>query len=126
MEIIKIAVVGIIGVLLAIQFKSYRPEFSLLITFVTCLLIFSLSVQYFEGVVEMINTLGSVLKENASYLKIILKVIGITYICEFWSGICKDSGYSAIGNQIEVFGKLSILLAGLPIVITIIETIQTF
>ena len=126
MEIIKIAVVGIIGVLLAIQFKSYRPEFSLLITFVTCLLIFSLSVQYFEGVVEMINTLGSVLKENASYLKIILKVIGITYICEFCSGICKDSGYSAIGNQIEVFGKLSILLAGLPIVITLIETIQTF
>ena len=126
MEIIKIAVVGIIGVLLAIQFKSYRPEFSLLITFVTCLLIFSLSVKYFEGVVEMINTLGSVLKENANYLKIILKVIGITYICEFCSGICKDSGYSAIGNQIEVFGKLSILLAGLPIVITLIETIQTF
>ncbi len=58
------------------------------------------------------------------YFRILLKVIGITYICEFCSGICKDAGYSSIAGQIETFGKLSVLAAGMPILLAIIGSIQ--
>ena len=41
-------------------------------------------------------------------------------------GICKDAGYSAIAGQIEVFGKLSVLFAGMPILFAVMEYIQGF
>lgn len=29
--------------------------------------------------------------------------------------ICKDAGYAAVGNQIELFAKLSILVLSIPV-----------
>ena len=39
--------------------------------------------------------------DEAVYLGILMKIIAITYIAEFGASICRDSGYSAIGNQVE-------------------------
>ena len=55
-----------------------------------------------------------------------LKVIGITYICEFSSGICKDAGYQSVAGQIEILGKLTVMFSGLPILFAVIEQIQSF
>ncbi len=60
------------------------------------------------------------------YLATLLKMTGITYLAEFSSGICKDAGYGAIGSQIEIFGKLSILAVSMPIVLALLETMQGF
>ena len=70
--------------------------------------------------------LRSYLGGAESYLTILLKVIGITYICEFSAGICKDAGYQAVAGQIEVLGKLSVMFAGLPILFAVIDQIQNF
>ena len=53
-----------------------------------------------------------------------MKMIGITYIAEFSSGICKDAGYGSLGNQIEIFGKLSILAVSMPILMALMEMVQ--
>lgn len=124
MEVLKIGLLGLAGVMLALQFKSHKPEFGLYIGFAVCLLIFSLAVSgissIFEGMKEMAGYAGG----NDAYFRILLKVIGITYICEFSSGICRDAGYSSIAGQIEIFGKLSVLAAGMPILLAIIGSIQ--
>ena len=54
---------------------------------------------------------------NSSYM------IGITYICEFSSDICRDAGYQTVAGQIEVLGKLTVMFAGLPILFAVIEQI---
>lgn len=48
---------------------------------------------------------------DQTYITLILKMVGITYAAEFAMNICKDAGYAAVGNQIELFAKLSILVA---------------
>ena len=45
-------------------------------------------------------------------------------ICEFSSDICKDSGMSALGNQIQIFGKLSILVIGMPVFVQLMDTLS--
>ena len=45
---------------------------------------------------------------------------------EFASGICKDAGFHSIASQIDIFGKLSILLVSLPVLITLLETVESF
>lgn len=124
MEVLKIGLLGVAGVMLALQFKSHKPEFGLYIGFAICLLIFSFAVSGISSIFEGMKEMGNYAGGNDSYFRILLKVIGITYICEFCSGICRDAGYSSIAGQIEIFGKLSVLAAGMPILLAVIESIQ--
>lgn len=125
-EMIRIGLLGVVGVLIAVQFKAKKPEYGLYIGAAVSILIFCYALQQAEAVTEKLSLLGSYLGDAKGYLAILLKVIGITYICEFSAGICKDAGYGSIADQIEILGKLSVMFAGLPILFAVIEQIQSF
>lgn len=124
MDALKIGMLGIAGVMIALQFKSSKQEYGLYIGFAVCLLIFSYAVFGLSSLLNSMGELKQYMNANNTYFHILLKVIGITYICEFCSGICKDAGYSSIAGQVEIFGKLSVLVAGMPILLAIIKSIQ--
>ncbi len=126
MNMIKIGILGIVGVLIGIQFKSHRQEYSLYIGFAVCIVIFSYGVQCMESVLETVFEMKNLLGEGASYIGVLIKIIGITYICEFCASICKEAGFAAIAGQIEIAGKLSVLVSGMPILVALIETMQGF
>ena len=65
------------------------------------------------------------LYDNYKYLTVLLKAVGATYACEFCAGICKDAGYGGIAGQVEMLGKLYILLMGMPVLLALMESIQT-
>nr|WP_318684780.1 SpoIIIAC/SpoIIIAD family protein [uncultured Acetatifactor sp.] len=125
-EIIKVGLLGIVGVLLAVQFKGQKPEYGIYMGFAVGILIFCYVLRQVEAVVAQLDLIQTYLGGASSYLSILLKVIGITYICEFSAGICKDAGYGAIADQIEILGKLSVMFAGLPILFAVIDQIQSF
>lgn len=70
--------------------------------------------------------IGSQIRVKNIYLGTLLKMVGITYIAEFASGICRDAGFSALGTQVEMFGKLSILAVSAPVLQALLETLQVF
>ena len=80
----------------------------------------------FEQMQTQFGVLTDVLEQNRSFYEILFKIMGITYICEFASGICKDAGYSSISSQIEIIGKMLVLLSGIPILISVIDTIKNY
>lgn len=123
-EIIRVGALGIVGVLLAVQFKAQKPEYGILIGFGISILIFCFALGQVEVVLGQFGRLQSYLGSAQGYLFILLKVIGITYICEFSAGICKDAGFGAVSEQIEILGKLSVIFAGLPVLFAVIEQIQ--
>lgn len=126
MDVIKVGLLAIAGIMLAVQFKGQKQEYGLYIGFSISLMIFTFSIGRLEAVMVQVNNLKNFLGSQSEYLGILLKVIGITYVCEFCSGICKDSGYSSVASQIEIFGKLTVLLSGMPVLLALIETIQNF
>ena len=125
-EIVKIALLGITGVLFAIQFRQQRPEYALLIGFALSVLVFSYVLGLTGQLLEAFAGLQQYLGDAKGYLGILMKVVGITYLCEFSAGICKDAGYQALGNQVEMVGKLAILAVSAPVVLSLVETLKVF
>ncbi len=123
---IRVAVLGIIVTLFCVYFKAKQPEFSTLMAIVCCIFIFSFAITKLEVIIDAINQIQSYIKINNTYIGILLKIIGITYISEFSAGLCKDAGYSAISNQIELVGKLTIIAISMPIVLALIQTLNQF
>ena len=126
MDIIKIGFLAICSIILAAQFKSNRQEYAIYIITVAVIIIFYLALSKLQLVVDTINEIGDYLNLNVIYIDSLLKIIGITYIAEISSGICKDAGYQGIATQIEIFAKLSILAVSMPIILALLETITRF
>ena len=124
MGIVRIGILGVAGVMLALQFKSSRPEYGLYLGAAICLLIFIFSVNGLKALFLRVQELEQYLNGSGDYLVFLFKAVGITYICEFCASICKDAGYGAVAGQIEIFGKLSVLLMGIPVLVAVIENIN--
>ena len=125
-EIVKVAFLGIVIVLLAVQFKSVKAEYSIYIGLALGILLFGYGFRQIGVIRRQFEKLWDALGAAGRYLGIILKVIGITYVCEFSASICRDAGYQAVAAQIEILGKLSVMFAGLPILFAVIEQIELF
>ena len=46
------------------------------------------------------------------------------FLAEFSANICKDAGCNAMAGQIELFGKISVLVTGMPVVLALFETLN--
>lgn len=123
---IKIAAFALVSVFLAIILKKTKEEFSLYISISACLVIAFVGISKLGIVLDAIKQLQSFIQINQAYVGILVKVIGITYVTEFAASLCKDSGYQAIADQIELVGKLAIIAISMPILLALLETINTF
>ena len=126
MTIIQAAVLGITAVALAVQLKPLRQEYSVYLILAAGLVIGFLSISRLELILDTVRAIGSQILVKNIYLGTLLKMVGITYIAEFASGICRDAGFSALGTQVEMFGKLSILAVSAPVLQALLETLQVF
>ena len=126
MTIIQAAVLGLTAVALAVQLKPLRQEYSVYLILAAGLVIGFLSISRLELILDTVRAIGSQIRVKNIYLGTLLKMVGITYIAEFASGICRDAGFSALGTQVEMFGKLSILAVSAPVLQALLETLQVF
>lgn len=126
MNIIKIGLIGVTGVLLALQFKSGKTEYGIYISIGISILIFSCMLEKLSLFVKTVQKVADFIKIDAGYIASMLKMVGITYVSELTSSVCKDAGYQTIAVQIEIFAKLTILILGMPVLLALLETIREF
>jgi len=123
MDIVRIGVIGLVGMLLALKLKQDRPEISILMSMAVCLVLIFTALKYLDVLVVSVKDFSEMLGEYSLFVGLLLKVVGVTYISEFCASLCKDAGYNAIATQIEMFGKFSILLIGMPVIKSLLEII---
>ena len=118
--------IGVSGVLLAVLLKQQKNEYALYISLGVAVCILLLTVNRLEIVVEAIGRLSKYIQIDGSYVRLLLKMLGITYVAEFAAGICRDAGYGTVSTQIEMFAKFSIMALSMPVLLALIETIEEF
>ena len=126
MNMVQIGILGIAGAVFAIQLKQNKAEFSVYLCIGISLLIFFSIFHYLEVIIETMREVADSIHLNNTYIATLLKMLGVTYVAEFSSGICKDAGYQTIASQIEIFSKLTIFVLSLPILVALLNTIQNF
>ena len=126
MNMVQPGIIGVAGVLLAVQFKSGKAEYGIYISIALSLLIFFGILGQIRAVIRMVETIGTYISMDTVYIGTLLKMLGITYIAEFSSSICKDAGYQTIAGQIEIFGKLAVLVLSMPILMALLDAVKGF
>jgi stage III sporulation protein AD len=123
---VKVALIGVVVTFLSLLLAREKSEYGILIGIGAGILIFSLLLEQVGTVVGFLEELIGRLPIGDGNLGILLKLLGITYVAEFASSICRDAGYSSIAGQIELFAKLTILALSIPTVTYILELLDEF
>ena len=126
MEMLRIGIMGVAGALLAVQVKSGKTEYGIYIGVVLSLIIFFSIIGRLTVIIDAMKGIGKYIQMDQAYIGTLIKMIGIAYVAEFASGICKDAGYQTIASQIEIFGKLAVMVLSMPILLTLLNTIRDF
>ena len=123
---LQIGIIGVAGSLLALQFKSGKAEYGIYISIALSILVFVGILGELETLIETIRRIGSYIHVDSVYISTLLKMLGITYVAEFSSSICKDAGYQTIAGQIEIFGKLAVFVLSMPVLLALLDTVKGF
>jgi stage III sporulation protein AD len=116
MDIVKIAIAGIIAGVLVIAIRQKQPEIALQVSMVAGLIIFIYVLDYLVTAINYIKDI--IQKYNIPYegITIVIKIIGIAYICEFAVQILKDTGEGSIASKVELAGRVLIIVISLPVI----------
>lgn len=124
MEVLRIAGLALLGVCTAMLLKSGKGEYSTLVGLAMALLVCGYVV---INLIEVVTTLEGIWRRIAgdtSFLHILLRIVGITYISDLTAGICKECGYAVLAGQVTIAGKMGVILAGFPIFMNLLEFVM--
>ncbi len=121
---LKVVLIGLVAVFVILLLKVGKPEYAMAVSMAASVLILLFAAGTLTQVVGELKKLFSYISLPKGYLEILLKILGVAYLAEFGSALCKDAGQSAISGQIELVGKLTILAISMPIVTSLFETIS--
>lgn len=118
-----IKVVGIVltALIINIVLKNYSKEFTFLINIVCTIIIFSLISKDLKGIVDRLTSISNEISVLLPYIKIMLKILGISMIAQLLSDLCRDNGENTLANQTELSAKIIILVTALPLFTTIMD-----
>jgi stage III sporulation protein AD len=124
MDIVQIVGIGIISTILIVLLRqSNKPEFALLVSAITGMIIFLMVIDKIRYVVETLSSLSRSVNMEFTYFSTILKIIGIAYIVEFGAQISRDAGENAVASKIELGGKVIMMVLAMPIILALLDLI---
>lgn len=126
MNIIAVLAIGLVGASFAVFLKQYKPEFALIVTVLTAIFI---TISAIGCVVPVVSEIKGML-DNASIsyssLSILIKAVGICYVTQLTSDVCKDAGQASVASKIELVGRIALCVSAIPLyreVLSLVETI---
>ena len=117
----KIAAAGIAFTLLAVCLKQIKEEYRTYLMLAAGLFFWLfIFLNRFAILIQSMNQLRQYLSIDNIYMEV-LKMIGITCLGEFTCDFCKDCGQEALGRQISMAARLTILGFSMPIVLAVLK-----
>ncbi len=124
MNIIAFVGAGIIGAVLSVVLRQYKPEFSIYITLITGMLMLGAAGTAVKPVIETVSGYLQIADPDTSYADVLIKSLAVCYITQMASDSCADAGEKSIAAKIELAGKFAIVLLALPVFDRLMEVIK--
>ncbi len=125
MDVVSVVVLALLAALMAVVLKQYKPEYAVVITIITAAVILIGIISMIVPIISEIRKMMDQAAIDYDYITILIKAVGICYITQFASDVCKDAGQISISNKIELAGKVALCLSALPLYRDLLSLTQT-
>lgn len=116
--------ISITALILSLFLKDYNKTVSLILVLFSSALLFFKIVGSIGEITDTLKEITDNAGELSSYLKLMLKVLGIALITQITADICRDCGETALAGQTEVAAKIIIVAIILPLFEAVVKIIS--
>ena len=121
MDAYTMAGIAVITAILAITVKQYKPELGIQVSIAGGAVLMLFAITELSGVMDSIRQAINSYNLDGDWVKLVVRVLGIAYIAQLASQICRDSGEGALAIKVELCGRLMILSAALPSLLKLLD-----
>lgn len=121
---IKVVAFCIVTVLIAVVLKKYNSIYSVLISVAGCIFAFLMIAEDFFSIVSKVTSLASDFSYTYSYIKLMIKTLGICIITQIVSDMCIDAGEKAMSTIVETGAKVTVIAMMMPLFETLVNIIS--
>ena len=125
MTIVRIVGIAVLSVAALMLVRAYKPELALPVSIAAGLTLLFLVLDGVTGIRSFIDGVVQRYGLDSEYIKVMFKVIGIAYLAQFASQLCRDSGEGAVAAKVELAGRILIITVSLPAVAAVLELISS-
>lgn len=121
---IKIISVAFVGVVASLLLKRVNSNISFAAAIITGVIILGFLYKDISNLITVFKSFVSGYGVSDGHVKLLIKVLGISYITQFGSSIAEECGEKFIAGKIELAGKIIIISLSLPLLINLLESIM--
>lgn len=110
----------LISLALIMLLKQYRPEFALLASVTSALILLIYGIAKASEIISAVRSLTERAGIDEQNVMLVLKALGICYIVQIAKDVCADSGQTALSDRIDFIGKVTVIAMSLPLLMQII------
>lgn len=121
---IRIAAFALVLALLCILLKKYSPLSATVISVAGCIVLFLFIADSFASVIETLGELSETFDYIYTYVRLMLKALGICILAQIIADMCLDAGERAVATMVELCAKIIIIVMILPLFETLIQIIS--
>lgn len=124
MTAFKLVGIALLAVSAAVVLRAYRPEMALQLSVAACLFILAYALSDIAALRLAVDGVAQRFGLGADQLKLVFKVLGISYVVQFAAEACRDAGESAIASKVELAGRVLIVAAALPALMAVLSLLS--
>lgn len=125
MNILTVTGIGIVGTLLGIVIRQYKPEYGVFVSLATGIVLMTITVTVITPVTDAIATISDRVGIDGEYITPLFKALAVCYVTQLAADCCRDAGETAIAGKVELCGRTAILLVSLPLFNVLVNTVTT-
>ena len=115
MEWIGMIGIGLVGMVIAVLLRQYKPEYAVFVSLAVGVLIIGMLCSQLLPVFNEMKEMLSQANLSLEYIGILIKSLGVCYLTQLASDACRDAGETAISSNLQLAGKITVLSLGLPL-----------
>lgn len=123
MEMLQIAGFSVAAAFAALTIRRQQPEMGLVLALCAGAILLTVALGQLQGVVAVMVQLCEKAQLKDTYLKMLLKVLGVSYLCEFAAQACRDAGEEGICQKVLLTGKIMIMALASPVMVSLVDII---
>lgn len=120
----KSVAAALISVILGLAVGKWEHNFSLLLSVLFCCMVGVVVASFLVPVMDLMAQLEAIGKIGNNTLRILLKVVGISFVGELVSLICMDAGNSSMAKMVGFLTSSVILWLSIPIINQFIDMLK--
>ena len=98
-------------------FKQYKPEWGIPLRLILGVALGGMILSAAKELLAFAELLaGNCDTVTGGMWQLILKALGISFVTEITSGVCRDSGEGTLASWVDMAGKMALLLLSLPLI----------